>query len=288
MYPPDLQHVRMQGHGVELHVVRSGDGPAVILLHGFPEFWYSWRHQIPALARAGYSVLAPDLRGYNLSDKPAGVAAYDLRLLVEDVAALIRASGQAPVHVVGHDWGGIVAWTFAGAYPDLVDRLVILNAPHLQLYTDVRWRSTQVLRSWYAFFFQLDRLPEAALRACDFAGLRAMLRRSPARPDAFSDGDVEKYVEAFRKPGALTAALNYYRALRSPAARAFGREARIHAATLVLWGERDPALTPKLAAGVDRVAPSSIVVRLPNVGHWVQNEVPDLVNEALIDFFGSG
>ena len=195
---------------MSLHVVRAGDGPAVVLLHGFPEFWYSWRHQIGALVDAGFSVAAPDLRGYNLSDRPTDVSAYDLRLLVDDAAAVIRATGHARAHIVGHDWGGIIAWTLAGAHPELVDKLVIVNAPHMRLYLDaVRRSPLQALRSWYVLFFRLPALPEGALAARDYAVIRRMFRTGPTRRGAFSDADIDRYVEAIRRPGALAAGLNY-------------------------------------------------------------------------------
>jgi len=280
----------LRGAGVNLHVVRAGADSAtpVILLHGFPEFWYSWRRQIGALADAGFSVLAPDLRGYNLSEKPTGVEAYRLPLLVADVAALVRAVGNGRrAHVVGHDWGGIIAWTFAGAYPDLVDRLAVLNAPHPRLFLDHLWRSPpQMIRSSYALFFQLPFLPERLLAARDFAAVRGMLRRTPWRKGAFADADLTEYAAALSRPGALTAALNYYRA----AAR-FSRETRrlacaatTDAETLVIWGERDIALGTELLDGLEGFAPRVRIHRLPDAGHWVQNEAPEEVNRALLAF----
>src|SRR5918993_1064288 len=162
--PTEIRHERIVANGVELHVARAGAGPPVILLHGFPEYWRSWKHQIPALVSAGFSVLAPDLRGYNESDRPAERSAYHLRHLVADVAALVRASGSARAHVVGHDWGGILAWAFAGANPELLDKLAILNAPHVRLYTEqLRRLSRQTLRAWYLLFFRIPRISQRTL-----------------------------------------------------------------------------------------------------------------------------
>ena len=182
-----LRHERVTaGGGVTLHVVRAGaEGPAVVLLHGFPEFWYSWRHQIDPLVDAGFSVVAPDLRGYNLSDRPREVGAYRLDHLVEDVAAVMRATGRARAHVVGHDWGGVIAWALAGAHPELVDKLVIMNAPHARSYVETVRRSLrQMLRSWYVLFFQLPLLPERALaaarRCAGCCSGRACRRTSPS------------------------------------------------------------------------------------------------------------
>jgi epoxide hydrolase 4 len=270
--------------GVDLHVVRAGEGAPVILLHGFPEHWYSWRRQMTALADAGFAAWAPDLRGYNLSDRPAGRESYRLHYLVEDIAALVRATGQARAHVVGHDWGGIIAWAFAMAHPALLDRLVILNAPHPRLYLEKVRRPPQMLRSWYVLFFQLPGLPERALSAWDFRMVRRMFRHGPARRWAFSDEDIEQYVTALARPRALTAALNYYRASLGSELGAYARSALIEAETLVIWGERDPALGIELLDGLERVAPRLRVQRLPDAGHWVQNEAPEEVSRLLVDF----
>lgn len=274
----------MDAEGVRLHVARSGSGPAVVLLHGFPEFWYSWRHQIPALVDAGFSVVAPDLRGYNLSDKPRGREAYRLEHLVRDVAAIARSTGQQRVHVVGHDWGGILAWTFASQHRDLVDRLVIMNAPHLGRFAEVVRRPPQIFRSWYVLLFQLPRIPERAIAARNYAAIRSLFRNKPAVPGAFSRDDIARYVEAISRPGALTSALNYYRALRLRGASRIGRRARTDAKTLVIWGEQDPALTIELLDGLERYAPRVRVHRIPHAGHWIQSEDPAEVNSVLQEF----
>jgi epoxide hydrolase 4 len=281
-----LRHERVAGAGgVTLHVVRAGEGPLVVLLHGFPEFWYSWRHQIDPLVDGGFSVAAPDLRGYNLSDRPPEVDAYDLRLLVEDVAAIVRATGHRRAHIVGHDWGGIIAWAFAGAHPELLDRLVITGAPHMRLYVrTVRRNVRQALRSWYILLFRLPVLPEQLLAAANYAAIRRMLERLPARRGAFSASDVEKYVEAIRRPGALTAALNYYRANAGTGGFRLAYSARTDAETLVIWGEKEPALVPEVLEGLQGVAPRSRVHRLPTVSHWVQSEAPEEVSRLLVEF----
>lgn len=281
-----LRHERVAtGAGVTLHVVRAGEGPLVVLLHGFPEFWYSWRHQIDPLVDAGFSVAAPDLRGYNLSDRPMEVGAYDLRLLVEDVAAVIRSTGHERAHVVGHDWGGIIAWTFAGTHPALLDKLVVTGAPHMRLYVRaVRRNLRQALRSWYVLLFRLPVLPEWLLAAGNYAAIRRMFERFPRRRGAFSPSDVEKYVAAVARPGALTAALNYYRANAGTGGFRLAYSARTEAETLVIWGEKEPALVPEVLEGLEGVAPRSRVVRLPGVSHWVQSEAPEEVSRLLIEF----
>ena len=237
-----IEHRRVRGAGVDLHVATLGTRTPVILLHGFPENWRSWRHQMPALAAAGFAAWAPDLRGYNLSGRPPRRAEYHLRLLVDDVAALVRATGHERAHVVGHDWGGIVAWSFAGAYPELLHKLAVVNAPHLRVFARKVRRPPQLFRSWYIALFQLPGLAERLLAARDFAALRHMFGRMPAARGAFPPDEIERYVEAMRPPGALTAALNYYRALaREPDGATQAVRARSVAETLVIWGERDPA-----------------------------------------------
>ena len=280
-----IRHERVSGDGVRLHVARAGAGPAVILLHGFPENWRSWKHQIDALASAGFSVLAPDLRGYNESDRPAQRSAYHLRHLIADVAALVRASGAARAHIVGHDWGGILAWAFAGRHPELLDKLVILNAPHLRLYREkARQPSRQTLRAWYLLLFRMPGVSEWALAARDFGAIRDMFRRMPKQP-AFTDADIDEYVAALARPGALTAALNWYREnLASAEALQIAVSAYVRAETLVIWGEHDPGLGVELLEGLERVAPRVRVHRVPYASHWVQNEAPDEVNRVLLDF----
>jgi epoxide hydrolase 4 len=282
----DVRHERVKADGVELHVAAAGDGPPVVLLHGFPENWRSWRRQFDPLVRAGFSVWAPDLRGYNFSDRPAAREAYHLRHLVADVAAIVRATGYPRAHIGGHDWGGVVAWIFADRHPDLVHKLVIFNAPHPKIYFEKVWRPTQMLRSWYVVFFLLPWLPERTMSVRNFAVVRDMFKRGPARRGAFSDHDIEQYVQALSLPGALTAGLNYYRANVRSDALAMGRSARIAADTLVIWGERDPALTIGLLDGLETVAPRVQVRRIPDAGHWVQNEASQEVNHMLMEFLG--
>jgi epoxide hydrolase 4 len=280
-----VRHERIPAAGVTLHVVTAGAGPPVILLHGFPEYWIAWRHQIGPLVRAGFRVLAPDLRGYNLSDRPCSLDGYHIRFLIDDVAALVRSTGHARAHVVGHDWGGIIAWTFAGAYPELVDKLVILDAPHIDIYMRKARRPPQMFRSWYVLFFQLPWLPEKALSANNFRAIRRLFGQPPARDNRFSQEHIEHYVRALSQPGALTAALNYYRALyKLPGATALARAAHVRAPTLIIWGDMDQALSTVLLEGVIDYAPDVRVHMLPGVGHWVMSEAADDVSDALVSF----
>lgn len=282
---PGLRHRYADLGDVRLHYVEAGTGPLVILLHGFPEFWYSWRHQITALAEAGFHAVAPDMRGYNLSDKPKAVRDYRIELLARDVARLIRACGSDRATVAGHDWGAGVAWQFAMSYPDLLDRLVIMNVPHpLQFLRGLRtWR--QLKKSWYMFFFQIPWIPEAILRAGNFAMVRRIFRSDPVRPDAFTDEDIDWYVGALSVPGALTGGINYYRALfRQNPIRRGQSIRRIDAPVLVIWGEQDRFLGAELAEPDRKWVPNLRVERLADASHWVQVDQPETVNALLIDF----
>jgi len=280
-------------NGVDVHYVAAGDpdDPLVLLLHGFPEFWYAWRHQLPALADAGYHVVAPDLRGYNESGKPSGTEQYRVDRLVDDVVALVSDFGHDDAAVVAHDWGGIVGWETAIRCPEVVRRLAVLNAPHPGAYLrELRRGREQWMRSWYAFLFQLPTVPEWMLSRNDYESLEGILRGSA--PDAFSREDVERYKVATAKRGALTAALNYYRAggsfgdpltLLKRLVPSLGRDTSVDVPTLVLWGERDTALVPELA-DVERWVDDLRVERYPEVSHWIQAEIPEAVNEELAGF----
>ena len=276
-------------NGIRLRYVEMGEGPLVVLLHGFPDFWCVWREQLPALAAAGFRAVAPDLRGYNRSDKPPGVRAYGIPLVAADVAALIGAlgSGRAAA-VIGHDWGGVVGWHLAAHRAELLARLVVVNAPHPAVFARELRTPRQMMRSWYAAFFQLPWLPELVLRAGDYALLLRAVRRHVRRLGAVTERDLARQREALAQPGALTAALNYYRAAgrrlwrRGP--RALPGHAPVLVRTLVIWGERDPFLGVRLTEGLERWVPVLRVVRLPDAGHWVQLDDPAAVNAALLEW----
>jgi pimeloyl-ACP methyl ester carboxylesterase len=271
---------------VRLHYVAAGRGEPVVLLHGFPEFWYSWRHQLRALAAAGFRAVAPDLRGYNASDRPARVADYRVRKLVEDVAGLIRALTPGPAFVVGHDWGGVLAWRLAALHPELVRKLAILNAPHPAAYrAELRRNPGQWLRSWYVLFFQVPWLPELVLGACDFALLERAWRLQPVHTGAFAAGDIPAYKQALRGPGALTGPIHYYRAALRYPRDLYGEPQAVPVPTLLVWGERDPYLSVRLTDGLSRWVPDLCVERIADASHWIQNDVPDHVNGLLARFF---
>ena len=270
--------------GVRLHYVERGRGPLVVLLHGFPQYWGAWRAQIAALAAAGFRVVAPDLRGYNLSDRPASLAAYTQERLVWDVAMLIERLGERRAHVVGHDWGGAVAWTLAARHPERVDRLAILNAPHPAALRRAVRTSAQALRSWYVAAFQVPWLPERALAAGDFAILARALRHGPARPGAFSEVEIARHKATWRRPGALKATIGWYRALRRPGAQVTRGSVKVVAPTLVLWGMRDRYLDPSMSTGLERWVPNVRVVQFPEASHWLMHDEPERVSQELMDF----
>ena len=288
----DLKHGYVETEpGVWLHYVEQGAGPLVLLLHGFPEFWFSWRQQLPALAAAGFRAVALDQRGYNLSSKPRGLEHYRVERLARDVAQTIAhfghdqtaaghvetAAGHQQASVIGHDWGGGVAWALAMRYPERLHKLAIIDAPHPLTFAQHLRKPDQLRRSWYMFFFQLPWLPEAALRAGNFAVIRRQLR-------------APEYVEALSRPGALTATINYYRALFRGGLASLRAAARtpIHAPVLIIWGDRDAFLGPDLAEPPATLVPNRRLERLADVGHWPHLEQPERVNDLLIRFLKDG
>jgi epoxide hydrolase 4 len=288
-----IQHGYAQVGGVRLHYAKYGSGDRlIILLHGFPECWYSWRHQLVALGQH-YTVIAPDMRGYNLSDKPPRVDDYRIDLLVDDVTGLIRHLGRRDAAIVGHDWGAGVAWALALKHPEYVWRLAALQVPPLAV-----WRKNmtikQALKSWYMLFFQLPRLPEWFLSRDDFAAIDRMFAKTVARRGTITEADIAVYKKALREPGALTAGLNYYRAnfLRllfsgRGSSKATG-DGLIRVPTLFIYGERDHAIVPETVRGVGYYIDAPYrEVRLANIGHWVQQEAPAEVTAALSNFLGA-
>ena len=281
-----LTHRTVHRAGVRLHVVDAGpaDGEPVILLHGFPEFWYGWRAQIPALAAAGYRVVVPDQRGYNRSDTPAAVAAYDLRHLVDDVHAVIASTEAERAHVVGHDWGAAVAWALAAWHPTCVRRLAILNVPHLDVFhRTLRTSPAQLLRSAYIFFFQLPRLPERILSWRDHAVLAHLLVRS-GQPDTFSKADLAAYRVAWRRPGVVRSMLHWYRAAARRALAGPAPLGCIEPPTLVIWGARDVALQRAMARPSVAQCRQGRLAVIKDATHWVQHDAAMRVNALLTGF----
>jgi pimeloyl-ACP methyl ester carboxylesterase len=283
-----LTHQHIQTNGITLHAVDAGpgDGPLLILLHGFPEFWHGWRYQIEALASADYRVLAPDQRGYNLSDKPKGIAAYNLDALAADVVGLIDATGHEKASIVGHDWGGAAAWWTAIKYPQRLEKLVILNAPHPRV---MRWNvlhnRAQRRKSWYFFFFQIPFLPEWRMRRANWEiGQRAL--QGTSRPGTFSEADLALYREAWSQPGADRGMINWYRAAlqRRPARVA---SSRVTVPALIIWGTRDKFLGRELAEQSVALCDNGKLAWIEGASHWVQHEEPARVNQFLLEFFAT-
>lgn len=280
----ELEDTFIHTNGIRLHVVQAGpkSGVPVILLHGFPEFWYGWRKQIPALVESGFRVIVPDQRGYNLSDKPKGIKKYRFDQLVKDILGLIDALDYEKVNVVGHDWGAVVAWMLAYQHPDRLNRLGILNVPHPLVMRRFLMRDLdQIRRSWYVFFFQLPWLPEIGLRVDDWRGAERALRGS-GKIHTFTNEDIQKYKEAWSHPGAMTAMINWYRALRYE--MRFPKEMRIKVPTLMMWGMKDFALTHRMARpSMDYVDQGNLIF-FEDATHWVELDAAEQVNEYLIDF----
>ncbi len=276
----------IETNGIKMHVMRAGyaEGEPVVLLHGFPEFWYGWHNQIQSLAEAGYRVIVPDQRGYNLTDKPQGVDAYTIDKLVADVLGLLDALEYDKVRLVAHDWGAMVAWYFAMHHPDRVQQLVIMNVPHPKVYsTFVRTTPEQMLRSWYVGAFQIPALPEAIARMTNYSQFANIMREQAN----LRDDQLRRYVEAWGQPGAMTAMINWYRA----AARYqpdMPDDGRIHVPTLVLWGMEDFALSHKMAEPSAEMADEGRLVMFKGASHFVQHDRAERVNELLLAFFSKG
>lgn len=269
---------------VNLHYAIAGTGEKlVILLHGFPEFWYSWRHQIEALSDE-YTIVAPDLRGYNLSDKPAKIEDYAIENLVDDVIGLIHHFGRERAAIVGHDWGAAIAWALASEHPEYVSKLVAMQIPPVSV-----WQKNQTfkqfLASWYMFFLQIPALPEWLLSRDDFTLLANGLKNSTAAPNVFTDRDIAEYKKAWSEERALTSAVNYYRANILKRLFAKADDAKIKVPTLFIYGERDQAVLPETVRNVSEAidAPYS-EIRIPDAAHWVQQEAADIVTDSLREF----
>lgn len=271
--------------GLRMHVMLAGpeDGEPVLLLHGFPEFWFSWRHQITALAAAGYRVIAPDQRGYNLTEKQGP---YDAKTLTNDLIHLLDAMDIIQAHVVGHDWGSVLAWVFCSEHGDRVLKHVNLNGPHPNAYMKACIRHpSQLLKSWYVMAFQLPWLPERMLRSRDWRFLSSAMR--PIPKENMPDDGVAAYKEAHSHPGALSAMIGWYRAAPRQALGTLlsGKRYTVSTQTLVIWGEADPYLSKHCNDALPAYVDELQVAYLPGVSHWVQVHAPDRVSELILAFF---
>ena len=281
----EIRHEFVSANGLRFHVARCGEGDRLALfLHGFPECWYSWRFQLPLLARLGYCAWAPDLRGYGKTDRPARMVDYTIEHLVDDVTGLIEAAKCRSTVLIGHDWGAAVAWFVAMRRPWLIDRLVIMNVPHPAVFEGSLQTWQQLKRSWYIFFFQLPWLPEAVLAAHDYRMIGKMFRGMAVDKSRFPEEVLSVYRDNAALPGALTAMLNYYRATLlgggGPQQRKLGYP-RIETPTLMIWGEHDAALGKETTYGTEAYVSNLTLRYLPNVSHWVQQEAPETVNSML-------
>lgn len=292
--PPPIEHETVDVNGVKLHVAKSGKGELILFLHGFPEFWYAWKNQLDEFGKDHLAV-APDMRGYNLSSKPAEVEQYRVPLLVEDVRALAEKYGfgaKRKFTLVGHDWGGAVAWAYAIAHPDTLNKLIIVNAPHPAVFQrELRENPAQQKASQYMLMF---RGPDAekTLSANDHAMLVQIVLSGGLKAGHFTEADKKAYLDAWSQPGALTGGLNYYRAAqvgpptstdKAPAAFVAGA-AKVNVPTLVIWGERDTALLTGNLEGLDGYVPQLTIRRIPEGTHWVVHEKPADINKHIREF----
>jgi pimeloyl-ACP methyl ester carboxylesterase len=269
-------------NGIKLHTAFAGpeDGEPVILLHGFPDAWFGWEPQIQALAEAGFRVIVPDQRGYNLSDKPAGVASYNLEILAADIAGLADFLGIRRFNLAGHDFGGLVSWTIAMRYPDRLKQLAILNVPHPSVMRRyIRRHPAQVLKSWYAFFYQLPALPEMVMKANNWKFLISAMARGLSKEQR------NRYREAWDQPDAMKSMINWYRnMLRASAAKPAKRPA-ITTPTLVIWGKLDPHISYEMAQPSADMCAGGRLVTIEHATHWVMIDAPDVVNRLLLEHF---
>jgi pimeloyl-ACP methyl ester carboxylesterase len=288
---PGVEFIRVAANGIHFEVASMGQGDRLALcLHGFPEHAYSWRYQMPLLARLGYRVWAPNLRGYGGTDSPSQVAAYKTRTLVEDVIALIKASGAKEVLLMAHDWGGALAWSVALIAPELIHRLVILNLPHPACFARELRRPVQLAKSWYIFFFQLPWLPEFLLSRGQGRAIAKSIRRTSRRPARFPDEVIEVYRRNAARPGGLRAMINWYRAALRYGALGRSRKGAIpviKTPTLFLWGDADVALSVRTTRGTENYVEDLTFRVFPGVSHWIQQEAPEEVN-AMLEAWLSG
>jgi pimeloyl-ACP methyl ester carboxylesterase len=271
-------------NGIRLHTALAGpdDGEPVFLLHGFPEAWFGWEKQIGPLADAGFRVIVPDQRGYNLSDKPKGIANYQVETLVADILGLADALGYDRFHLAGHDWGAMVSWSLAMSHPERLNRLVIANVPHPAVMRDyLRKSPAQMLKSWYMLFFQLPGLPERVARANRWQFLMS------AMPEYLIEAERDRYREAWSQPGAITTMMNWYRAALRHSPKPT-RSSRITVPTLVLWGQQDPHLSYEMApASIERCDEGRLVT-YEDATHWVLHDKADDVSRQMIAHFSAG
>lgn len=272
----------VETNGLTFEVAEAGEGDHIaLMLHGFPELHYSWRHQIPLLVEKGYRVWAPNIRGYGATDRPDGVRNYALDHLTQDVADLIDASGASKVTLFAHDWGAIIAWMFAILKKRPLEKLIIMNVPHPKPGRRELKKWRQFKKSWYIFFFQLPWLPERLLARKNGDVVGELIASTSCNKERFGPEERAIYSEASRRPGARTAMVNYYRALLRHGGTVDPGDFTIQTPTLMVWGEEDVAIDIRCTQGTENWVPNLTLKRLPGVSHWVQQDAPDEVNAIL-------
>jgi len=282
----DLRERFIETNGVKLHVMEAGpqDGPMILFLHGFPEFWYAWRKQLQYFADKGYLVVAPDQRGYNLSDKPEGVAAYKIDELAKDIIGLIDAYGRKQINLVGHDWGASVSWWVALKYPERIKKLVILNVPHPKVMAKHVFTDTeQMKKSWYIFYFQIPGAVDHLAAASNYEWVIQLITTS-ANPGAFTSQELEEYRKAFKQPGAFTAMVNWYRAMvqtKQEPPKSFD----VTMPMILMWGEDDVAMLTEMADQSMAYCKEGCLIKFPGTSHWIQHEQAAKINPLIEDFF---
>jgi pimeloyl-ACP methyl ester carboxylesterase len=270
----------IETNGIKLHTIIIGEGPPLILLHGFPDFWYGWKSVIPGL-KNDFKLIIPDMRGYNLSDKPKGLENYKNEVLIEDIKGLIEALSLDKVFLGGHDWGGVVAWAFAEKYPNLLHKLAILNAPHMKIFGEqLRTNKEQQKASFYIFeFYKPD--GENFLYKDDYKWLRFAVFEGMMNKKALTDFDKEQYLNAWKQPGAVTSGVNYYRANTSYD----DWSGKIKVPTLVIHGMKDIAVLPTVLNDLSDYVDDLKIVRVENSSHWVMHDQPEIVISSFKEFF---
>jgi pimeloyl-ACP methyl ester carboxylesterase len=286
-----FEHKYTDVNNISLHYVMAGKGKLIMFLHGFPEFWYEWKNQLIEFGR-DYRAVAPDMRGYNLSSKPVDVEQYRMKYLVEDIRALAEHLGYERFILVGHDWGGGVAWPFAMRHPEYVEKLIIINAPHpVTFMRELRHNPAQQKASQYILVHRTTEA-EDILAKNNYAILVDNILRDGIRQGYFTEEDRTAYIEAWSQPGALTGGLNYYRAThlgsftgeRDDSLSADPSLFTVKVPTLVIWGEKDRYLLTGNLEGLEKYVPDLIIKRIPDGSHWVIHEKPGLVNSYIRGF----
>ena len=278
----DIQEKHIKTNDITLHTIIVGKGRPLILLHGFPDFWYGWKSVIPEL-KDKFKLIIPDMRGYNLSDKPKGIQKYKIKYLVDDIKGLIEALDLENTYIAGHDWGGTVAWAFAEKYPDLIQKLIILNSPHPKIFGSLlQTNKAQQKASFYIFKF-LKPGGEQFLFEDNFKWLKTAIFGSLVNKKALDDFDKAQYIKAWSQPNAINNGVNYYKANT----RFDDFTGIINVPTLVIHGMKDVALLPVILEGLEKYVKNLVLFKIPNASHWIMHEEPQLISRKIIEFLNA-